>query len=310
MKSGKTSAPKIKVVLTWLALLTFLTAVFVFWTWWMGLRHSSRPADSEPTVVFSIVMVFIGFLFLGAGVAGYVAALFTNCLTFNLSAPAWIELKVKLYFANIFIPLAGALGFGFMLSAFLSPVLVKAGLNPSFANIIPVMGMVFILQIAQLWILIWGPLEKRFILKRLAALGLTPAQLAGAFLVGLSNPQRSSFKKFGTVEEDVGALWVGPDQLIYYGDGEQFGLTRSQVTQIERKSDSGSTSMLGGIAHVVLHVVQADGSVRQIRLHNEGLLTMGQKRVAMEQLAEAIENWHGNKGDSPATVPTIDTSSV
>lgn len=299
MKPGKTSAPKTKVVLTWIALLTFLTAVFVFWTWWMGFRHSSQPTDVEPTVVFSIVMMIFGFLFLGAGVAGYVAVLFTNCLTFNLSAPAWPELKVKQYFANIFIPLAASLGFGCILSAFLSPVLVKAGLDRSFANIIPVMGMVFILQIAQLWILIWGPLEKRFILKRLTALGLTPAQLAGAFLVGLSNPQRSSFKKFGAVEEDMGALWVGPDQLIYHGDGEQFGLTRSQVTQIERKSDSGSTSMLGGIAHVILHVVQADGSVRQIRLHNEGLLTMGQKRVAMEQLAEAIANWHSHQGSGP-----------
>jgi hypothetical protein len=157
-----------------------------------------------------------------------------------------------------------------------------------------VMAMVFVLQIAQMWILIWGPLEKRFIVKRMAALGITPQQLAGAFLVGLSNPQRSSFKKFGTVEEDVGALWVGPEQLIYYGDGEQFGLTRSHIMQIERKADSGSTSMLGGIAHVVLHVTQSNGSLRQIRLHNEGPLTMGQKRVAMEQLAEAILQWHGN----------------
>ena len=274
--------------------LASLIAMFAFWTWWVGHSRPSRPADSEHGMVYSFVMVVFGFLFLAAGVAAYVVVIFTNCLTFNFSASVWGELKVKLYFANIFIPLAGALGIGFVLSAFLSPVLTKAGLDSGFANILPVMGAVFILQLAQLWILIWGPLEKGFITKRIAALGITPQQLAGAFLVGLSNPQRSSFKRFGTIEEDVGALWIGPDQLVYYGDGEQFGLTRSQIMQIERKADSGSTSMLGGIAHVVLHVAQSDGSLRQIRLHNEGLLTMGQKRVAMEQLAEAILQWHGD----------------
>jgi hypothetical protein len=294
MKSGKTSAPKTKVVLTWVIMLTTLIAVFAFWTWWAGQSRPSHPTDSEPGMVYSFVMVFFGLLFIAAGVAAYLAAIFTHCLTFNFSSPVWGEFRVKLYFANIFIPLAGALGIGFVLTAFLGPVLVKAGLDRSFANIIPVMAMVFVLQIAQMWILIWGPMEKRLIVKRMAAIGITPQQLAGAFLVGLSNPQRSSFKKFGTVEEDVGALWVGPEQLIYYGDGEQFGLTRSHIIQIERKADSGSTSMLGGIAHVVLHVTQADGSLRQIRLHNEGLLTMGQKRVAMEQLAEAILQWHGN----------------
>jgi hypothetical protein len=293
MKPGKTSAPKAKVVLAWIAVVVSLTAMFGFWTWWAGQNRPSHPTDSEPGLVYSFVMVCFGFLFLVAGVAAYLVAMYTNLLTFNFSAPVWTEFKVKLYFANIFIPLAGALGFGFVLSAFLGPMLVKAGLGGSFANIVPVMAMVFILQIAQLWMLIWGPLEKRFILKRLSALGITPQQLSTAFLVGLSNPQRSSFKKFGVVEEDVGALWVGPEQLIYYGDSEQFGLTRSHVVEIERKSDSGSTSMLGGIAHVVLHVVQTDGSVRQIRLHNEGLLTMGQKRVAMEQLAEAVLQWHG-----------------
>jgi hypothetical protein len=302
MKPGKTSAPKTKVLLMWVIMLAALVTVFGFWTWWAGHSRPSSPGDPEHGVVYSVVMVFIGFLFLVAGVAAYLVALFTNLLTFNFTAPVWTEFKVKLYFANIFIPLAGALGFGFVLSAFLSPMLEKAGLDRGFANIIPVMAMVFVLQLAQLWILIWGPLEKRFTTKRMTALGISPEQLATAFLVGLSNPERSSFKKFGTVEEDVGALWVGPEQLIYYGDGERFGLTRSHIIKIERKADSGSTSMLGGIAHVVLHVTQSDGSIRQIRLHNEGLLTMGQKRVAMEQLAEAILQWHGSHAtDWPAS---------
>jgi len=300
MKPTQTSASKTKIALAWSAVLVFSVAMYTFCTWWFGHRPPSGPAESAPAIVYSIVMVFFGILFLVAGVAAYAATIFTNCLTFNFTRPVWSELKVKIYFANVFVPIGFALGLGFLLSAFLSPVLIAAGVNSGFANIGPVMGMIFLLQIAQLWILIWGPLEKRIILKRVAALGVNPQQLQGAFLVGLSNPVKSSFKKFGLVEEDMGALWVGPEQLIYWGDREQFGLAREQVSEIERKADSGSTSMLGGIAHVVLHVKQNDGSIRQIRFHNEGLLTMGQKRVAMEQLAQAVTQWHGSVASVPA----------
>lgn len=303
MKPRKTPASKTKVVLTWIGLLVLIAAVYGFWTWWFARRPPTPDTESEPGIVFSIVMVVCGVLFLGAGIAGYAATILTNCLTFNFNKPVWSDLKVKLYFANIVVPLGVALGLGFFLSAVLSPALIAAGLNRGLANIGPVMGMVFVLQIAQLWILIWGPLEKRIIQRRTAALGITREQLEGAFLVGLSNPEKSSFKKLGLVEEDVGALWVGPDQLVYWGDGEQFGLTRAQIVEVERRTDSGSTSMLGGVAHVILHVRQPDGGLRQIRLHNEGLLTMGQKRLAMEQLAEAIEQWRGSGVPIATVVP-------
>lgn len=290
-----------KVILAWVAVLAFTVAMYAFWTWWFGRRPPSGQA--EPGIVYSIVMVFFGVLFLAAGVAAYVATILTNCLTFDFSRPVWNDLKVKIYFANIIVPLGFALGLGFLLSAFLSPMLTAAGVNRGFANIGPVMGMIFVLQIAQLWILIWGPLEKRIIIKRVAALGITADRLQSAFLVGLSNPAKSSFKKFGLVEEDMGALWIGPELLIYWGDREQFGLSREHIAEIERRADAGSTSMLGGIAHVILHVKQNDGSLRQIRLHNEGLLTMGQKRLAMEQLADAISQWHGGVPSAPAVGP-------
>jgi hypothetical protein len=90
----------------------------------------------------------------------------------------------------------------------------------------------------------------------------------------------------------MGALWVGPEQLIYWGDGEQFSIPRGQIVEIERKADNRSTTMLAGIAHVILHVRLPDGSVRQIRLHVEGLATMGQKRRTMDALADAISHWY------------------
>jgi len=41
-------------------------------------------------------------------------------------------------------------------------------------------------------------------------------------------------------------LWIGPEQLVYYGDSGDFAVTREQLAQIERKADSGGTSMLAG----------------------------------------------------------------
>jgi hypothetical protein len=155
--------------------------------------------------------------------------------------------------------------------------------------------MIVGVQLVQLWVLIWSPLEKRIITQRLAALGITPAQLQSAALVGLSNPASGLVKRFAAIEEDMGALWVGPDRLIYRGDNEQFDITREQLVQMERKADNRSTSVLGGIAHIILHVKLADGSVRQIRLHTEGHWTMGQKRKAMDALADAIARWHGGE---------------
>jgi len=193
MKPTQTSASKTKVVLTWIAVLIFMVAMYAFLTWWFGRSAPARPVESEPGIAYSIVMVFFGVLFLGAGAAAYAATIFTNCLTFDFNQPVWNELKVKIYFANIFVPLGFGLGLGFLLSAFLSPALMAAGVNRGFANIGPVLGMIFVLQIAQLWILIWGPLEKGIITKRVLALGVTLQQLQGAFLVGLSNPAKGSF---------------------------------------------------------------------------------------------------------------------
>jgi hypothetical protein len=147
-------------------------------------------------------------------------------------------------------------------------------------------------QVLQLWVLIWSPIERRIITQRLAALGITPAQLKTAALIGLSNPASGLGKRFAAIEEDMGALWVGPEQLIYWGDVEQFGIKREQLAGMERRADNRSTTVLGGITHIILHVKQPDSSIRQIRLHTEGHWTMGQKRQAMDTLAEAIARWH------------------
>src|SRR5207237_5303748 len=140
--------------------------------------------------------------------------------------------------ANILVPVAAGLGVGFGFSTFLTPVLRRSGMEIGMANMVPVMGAVMLFQIAQMWILIWAPLEKRLIERRLLAQGITAAQLQTGIFVGISNPASGILKRFGAIEEDLGVLWVSPDQLIYWGDGERFSLTRDQVVQIERKADA------------------------------------------------------------------------
>jgi hypothetical protein len=287
--------PKSKVALTWFLMLAVFGAMFVGITWFFQRDAAPPPQnDSVPTIFRSVFLLIVGGFFLMAGIVAYAGTILTNCFTFNFKRPIYKELKVKIYFANIFVPLGWGLGFGFIIAAFVSPVLLMRGMDTALANILPVMGTIFFLQIAQMWFVIWAPLEKRLITKRLQALGITTQQLCGAFLVGISNPARSSFKKFGAVEDDVGGLWVGPDQLIYWGDAEQFAISREQILHIEQKADSGGTSMLGGIAHVILHVRMPDDTERQIRLHMEGCWTLGLKKKAMDQLAEAVLQWQTN----------------
>src|SRR5204863_147449 len=98
-------------------------------------------------------------------------------------------------------------------------------------------------QMLQLFVVIWAPMEKRIIMKRLAAQGINKDQLQTGILVGISDPTRSSFKKFGGIEEDMGALWLNPDHLIFWGDSEQLSIARDRLLTVEQKADSGSKSM-------------------------------------------------------------------
>jgi hypothetical protein len=278
-------------IVMWVVLVSNL----VFWSvfWLFRLRSQSNPAFEEgPSVLDSITLLIIGGFSFLAGFAAYFVVLSSDCFTYNFSRPIWKKVKVKNYVANILVLLGTSVGLGMILSAFIAPVLISFGLTPPIARMLPFFAIIFLLQVVVMWVLIWSPLEKRLITKRLMAQGITAAQLESAFLIGLSNPASGMLKRFGAIEEDIGALWIAPDQLVYWGDSERFSITHAQVIQIERKADNRSTTILSGVAHVILHVHLPDGSERRIRLHNEGIRTMGQKRKAMNQLAAAIEAWY------------------
>ncbi|HVM60448.1 MAG TPA: hypothetical protein VMV72_06210 [Verrucomicrobiae bacterium] len=290
---------KLKVARTWLLLLGTIIFLVVFLG--MHLRSRLSTAEQTPDLANSVGSLLIGGFNLAAGVIGYLIVVSTNALTFDLSKPAWNRVKVRIYVANILVTVLVGLGLGFILSAFLSPVLVLLGFDSGLANILPLFGMLGLLQAIQLWVLIWSPMERRFIASRLRSQGITDVQLQSGFAVGLSNPASGTRKRFAAIEEDMGVLWVGPEFLTYRGDSEQLDIGRDQLVRMERRADTRSSTMLSGIAHIILHVRQADGSVREIRLHTEGLRTMGQKRRAMDLLADRIADWQSNAAPHPVT---------
>lgn len=307
MQQIRKPVSKTKVALAWLFMVGNL--IFWIWFWFWRNRHEQPPTeDASPVIFASLFMVIAGMFFFALGMVGYLVVIFSDCFTFNFNKPIWGALKVKMYIANIVVPVLAMLGVGFFATAFLRPVLTSFGITGALANMLPLIAVLVLLQIAMLWVLIWAPLERRVITRRLMAQGITPAQLKEAVLVGISNPARSSFKKFGAVEEDIGAMWVSPEQIVYWGDNERFAIKREQLFQIERKADAGSSTLLSGMTHVILHVRTTEAE-RQIRLSPEGLWTALRKRRMMDEIERLIATWHNTPGAMPPVIPNVTTPS-
>jgi len=290
---------RVKMIRTWLLVIGMVVFWIVFWAVHQKShtpRHPepiSFPGDDKKDIfVHAFVMVFLSAFALAFGIGGYLLVTFTECLTFNFTRPVWESVKVKMWFANLFVILGIGLGIGFLASAFFTPILKQAGVSPELAGFLPLMVSLGIVQLFFVWFLLWAPLEKRVIARRLTALGITPEQLETGIYLGLSDPdQRSVSKRFAAIEEDIGMLWIGPDHLIYYGDSRQLNITRAQLISVERLVDGRSTTALSGTAHVILNYYLPDGTTQRVRLHTEGVKTVGGKRSAMESLNARIEAW-------------------
>lgn len=289
---AKESRPpsKLRIVLIW----SLVFGSILFWTILAIWRASQHPAmEPTPALGHFIFMIIVGGFFLGMGICGYLVVIATHGFTFNFQRPVWSSVKKRVYLCNIIVPLMVMLGVGFLLSAWLTPLLNTLNMPGTTAFMVPVMGSVFLLQMTFIWVLIWSPLEKRIIQQRLQALGVTREQMGGGLYIGLSNPAiTASRKRFFSIEEDVGMLWFTPEQMIYWGDIEQFGIGQNQLIQLERRIDAKSTAALSGTAYVILHIRLADGKERQIRLHTEGIWTLSGKRRASNELAARISAWH------------------
>lgn len=300
----------VKILRIWFLVIGSIFFWIIFWAVIQSKRHSeadslavSSPDSGTAAIAQFIFYIVAGGFFLALGIGAYAIALLTQCLTSNFTTPVWSTLKTKMWFANLCVLLGVGLGVGFLAASVLTPVLSGLGVSPELSRFLPVIGGVGMVQLICVWFLIWAPMEKRVIDRRLQAMGLTRPQLQTGIYVGLSNPeQRSYAKRFGAIEEDMGMLWVTPGGLIYYGDSEQLNITREILVSTERQVDGRSTTALSGTAHVILGVQLPGGAVRRIRLHTEGVRTMGGKRKAMNQLSAKIEEWRaGAKAVPPAS---------
>lgn len=287
----------LRVTLTWTLMAGTIIFVVVAAVWWL---HKHSPVEESGkalagAVGYAIGSVMCGGFFLGLALLFYLATIVSGCFSFTFKRPMWKAARLKMGFANIVLMVLSGAGSGFLGGAILGPVLLFSGLNVQMARLLPLLLMLAVVQVASWRVFVWAPLEKRIIWNRLRTTGVSHAEVQSAILVGLSNQATGFIKRFGATDNDIGGLWLTPELLIYRGDGEQFGVTREQLVQMEQQTEDRTASFFGSTAQVTLHVSLSDGSIRPIRLHAKGHWTKENKRAAMDALADAIAEWHRRK---------------
>jgi hypothetical protein len=148
------------------------------------------------------------------------------------------------------------------------------------------------------WFNLWAPVEKSLIRRRLKAQGITDSQLDSGLYAWVSDPTRSSLRKFTVVEDDVGMLWFGPDSLAYRGDADGWDIPRSAVIGMVRKVDKGSMSAYAGAVHIILQWRDAAGTERHTRLHVENCWSLTVVARRLDALWRRLEQWRQAGGET------------
>lgn len=249
------------------------------------------PAEFYRIYPKSLISPVLGPVVLVSGIVIYFIILFTNSFTFDFSKPFWKTYKIKFFIINIIVLFLIITGIGFTLSIAATPMLIRQGLSWPISFVIPNMVVLILVLLLASFISIWAPLKRSIIKKRLLALGVSEEDISKGILVGISDPARSSFKKFSFIEDDVGMLWVEKDNIMYKGDTDSFRFSRGHLLAIERIADSGSLAALGGAVHVIIRFKQEDGKERRLRLHTEGNWTLKQVARALDRLAARLTDY-------------------
>ena len=209
---------KLRVVLMWL----LMPGVILFWVvFWLWKNHGHTAADdSAPGMVasHSLLSLFFGGFFLVAGVAAYLAAVFSGCFCFYYRRPVWQGAKVRLFLVNIVAGggAVGPVGTGLCVGSVCQAGLVDGQeFDTGLASMLPVMLMIGGIQMG-------ATLGADLVADGTAAYcepvegaGHSMAQLQNAFLVGLSDGQRTGQAVWvhrGRHGRDVGG--PGPDYLL------------------------------------------------------------------------------------------------
>src|SRR5690349_7172144 len=218
--------------------------VVIFGSIWIGIQFSlphrspaGAPPPASPLVV--LLMMFFGLVSCVLGAALYGLCLLTGGLTFGYDKPVLGALKVRFWFINFFVGFLFQTGLALIVGSGLVAA-VGAYLPPGVGFAICFFGPFILAQFLFVWLTLWGPLERIVIRRRLAAEGISADHLHDGIFIGMSDPTRSSFKKFSLVEDDVGVLWFGPQRLVYRGDSMWWETERGYLEPIERRADAGS----------------------------------------------------------------------
>ena len=252
-------------------------------------------------ITFSIVLAILSVVGLVVGAALYAIVLATRLFIFDFSRPVWESFKNRWFAANILLPLPVMFGLSGLIAAIGTPVLVGLGV----AHHISFLALVFIplvlLQLLTTWLRIWLPVESRLARARLRALGVEPARMDQGILLGISDPSRTSLAK-GLIEDDIGMLWIMPDELIYEGDNDEFRVRREQLLSIERMANPGAVSAYFGNVNIILTLACDGAPPRRVRLHPESSITMTGTARASDRLAIELERWKAaGTPESPVT---------
>jgi hypothetical protein len=243
--------------------------------------------------LFTVVLAWLSVVVLLVGVALYAVVLATRLFIFDFRRPVWSNFKTRLFVANILAPMPVMLGISGLVAAIGSPLLIGLGMAPETVFLVLFFVPFVLLQLLSTWMSIWTPLVTRLTRARLQALGVEPARIEQGFMLGISDPAKKSLRKLGLIEDDVGMLWITPDELVYQGDNDAFRVRREQCVSIERVADAGSVSAYFGNVHIILTFARDGAAPRRLRLHPESTLTMTGSARASDRLANELEQWTG-----------------
>lgn len=306
MPAAQDSPKRLPIIARMGIVVLLVAAVLVFGVAGFWITRSPHDADipadepfSGPS--FTAVLVVLGAMGIGASAVLYVIALSTNCFVRDLSRPCFERFKTRVYMCQIMVPLPAIIGLGLLVCIPVYPRLISAGLEPPMALIGPIIGTLALAQIPLFWIQLWAPVEKSLILGRMRAMGISACDLSQGWPIGISDPGQSTLKKLGLAEDDIGMLWITREALIYLGDMQLFEIRPEQLRTIGQKADAANTSALAGTAHVILTYVRPEQQERRVRLHIEGIRTLGGKARIMDKLAADLRRWQ--QGDLSVCVP-------
>jgi hypothetical protein len=258
----------------------------------LGLMLAGGPdieADA-PSVASTVALLLFAAAATLVGLAIYGIAYATRCLTFRFDRPFFPGYRWRAWVFKLAYELPLQTAFAFACAP--SVVAALYGRLPGTVVTVVGLGAPFVLaQFVMIWLNSSAPMDLAAIARRMRALGFDPERVPGGLPMGVSNPDRSSFKKFPCVEEDIGMLWLSATHVSFRGDAAGWDVPRNDVLAVERKADAGASSSYFGAIQVLLRIRRPDGTEHRVRLHPEGAFTQSTHAAALNTLAQRLEYW-------------------